>query len=108
VPQVSEIDALELKRRLDSGEALTVLDVREPWEVAIARVPGSLHIPMGEVPARLGELDAARDLIVMCKSGGRSLRVAQFLAARGFGRVANLTGGIDAWKRDIDPTLDTY
>ncbi len=108
MPAIPEIEPLELKRRLDAGEALTVLDVREPWEVAIARIPGSLHIPMGEIPARLGELDPDRELIVMCKAGGRSLRTAQFLASSGFGRVANLTGGIDAWTRDIDPKLDSY
>jgi len=108
MPAIPEIEVLELKRRLDGGEPLTVLDVREPWEVAIARIPGSLHIPLGEVPARLGELDSGRQLIVMCKAGGRSLRAAQFLAGRGFARVANLTGGIDAWTRDIDPTLPTY
>ena len=108
MPPIPEIEPLELKRRLDAGEALTVLDVREPWEVAIARIPGSLHIPMGEIPARLGELDRDRELIVLCKAGGRSLRTAQFLADRGFGRVTNLTGGIDAWTRDIDPKLDPY
>jgi rhodanese-related sulfurtransferase len=105
---IPEIEPRELKRRLDAGEALTLLDVREPWEVAIARIPGSLHIPLGEVPARLGELDSDGALIVMCKVGGRSLRAAQFLAARGFSHVANLSGGIDAWARDIDPGLPSY
>jgi sulfur-carrier protein adenylyltransferase/sulfurtransferase len=105
---IPEIEPLELKRRLDAGESLTVLDVREPWEIAIARIPGTLNIPMGEVPARLGELNSGAELVVMCKVGGRSLRVAQFLAARGFGRVANLAGGIDAWARDIDPGLPGY
>lgn len=105
---IAEIDARVLKQRLDAGERLTVLDVREPWEVAIARIPGSLHIPMAEVPARLGELDREAPLVVMCKVGGRSARVAQFLAARGFSQVANLAGGIDAWARDIDSSLPTY
>jgi adenylyltransferase/sulfurtransferase len=105
---IPEIEPLELKRRLDAGESLTVLDVREPWELAIARIPGTLHIPLGEVPARLDELDSGAELVVMCKVGGRSQRVAQFLAARGFGNVRNLAGGIDAWARDIDPTLPGY
>ena len=105
---VPEMAPSELKRRLDAGESLTVLDVREPWECQIARLNSSLNIPLGEVPARLGELDRNSELIVMCKAGGRSRRAAEFLAARGFGRVANLAGGIDAWARDIDPSLPTY
>ena len=105
---IPEIEPLELKRRLDAGEALTLLDVREPWEVAIARIPGSLNIPMSEVPARLGELDSGGELIVMCKVGGRSLRAAQFLAVRGFGHVANLAGGIDAWSQQVDERVPRY
>jgi rhodanese-related sulfurtransferase len=105
---IPELEPLELKRRLDAGESVAVLDVREPWELAIARLPGTLHIPLGELPARLSELDPNAELVVMCKVGGRSLRAAQFLAARGFSRVANLAGGIDAWARDIDPSLSGY
>ncbi|MGA8705874.1 MAG: rhodanese-like domain-containing protein [Steroidobacteraceae bacterium] len=105
---IAEIRAVELKRRLDAGEKLTLLDVREPWEVAIARIPGSLNIPLGEVPQRLGELDSRAPLVVMCKVGGRSLRAAQFLAGRGFGDVANLSGGIDAWTQEVDPGVPMY
>ena len=105
---VPEIAPQELKRRLDAGESLTVLDVREPWECAIARLPGTLNIPLTEVPSRLGELDSGAEMIVMCKAGGRSRRAAEFLSAYGFGHVANLAGGIDAWARDIDPSLPTY
>jgi len=108
MPPITEIEPLELKRRLDAGEPLAVLDVREPWEVAIARLPGSRHIPLGELPARIGELDSSAELIVMCKAGGRSLRAAMFLQTRGFSHVANLTGGIDAWTRDVDPSLQSY
>ena len=105
---VPEIGPQELKRRLDRGETLQVLDVREPWECAIACLPGSLNIPLSDIPRRLRELDAASELIVMCKVGGRSRRVAEFLRAQGFERVANLAGGIDAWTRDIDPSLSSY
>jgi len=105
---VTEISPQEIKRRLDAGESLTVLDVREPWECAIARLPGTMHIPLGELPARVGELNRAAELITLCKAGGRSRRAAEFLLSHGFSRVANLTGGIDAWARDIDPTLPTY
>jgi adenylyltransferase/sulfurtransferase len=103
-----EISVQELKARLDAGEQFQLLDVREPWEVAIARLPGSTHIPLGQLPARLGELQADSDLVVMCKSGGRSRRAAELLLARGFARAANLSGGIDAWAAEIDPDLPTY
>ena len=105
---VTEVSATELKRRLDAGERLCVLDVREPWEVAIASLPGSVHIPLNQIPLRLKELDADSDIIVMCKVGGRSRRAAEFLARSGFAKVANLSGGIDAWTADVDPTLPSY
>jgi rhodanese-related sulfurtransferase len=105
---VTEIAPAELKQRLDAGEHLCVLDVREPWEVAIAHLPGSVHIPMYQIPARLKELDADSDIIVMCKAGNRSRRAAEFLAQSGFHKVSNLTGGIDAWTTAVDPTLPTY
>jgi sulfur-carrier protein adenylyltransferase/sulfurtransferase len=103
-----EIDPTEFKRRLDSADAVRLIDVREPWEVAIAGLAQAVNIPLNELPQRLQELDPNADIVVMCKSGGRSRRAAAFLVSRGFGRVANLTGGIDAWTRDIDPTLQTY
>ncbi|MFI4914105.1 MAG: rhodanese-like domain-containing protein, partial [Steroidobacterales bacterium] len=85
-----------------------VLDVREPWEFAISRLAGSVNIPLNEIPLRLKELDADSDIIVMCKAGGRSRSAAAFLLARGFNKVANLHGGIDAWACDIDPGLPSY
>jgi rhodanese-related sulfurtransferase len=105
---VPELPPQQLKRRLDAGEPLRLLDVREPWECAIARLPGSVNIPLGEITSRWQELDAESEIIVVCKAGSRSRRVAQFLSAQGFGRVANLSGGIDAWTRDIDPSLPSY
>jgi adenylyltransferase/sulfurtransferase len=105
---VPELAPLQVKRRLDAGEPLRLLDVREPWECAIAQLSGSVNIPMGEIPSRLQELDADSDIVVVCKAGSRSRRVAQFLSAHGFGRVANLAGGVDAWTRDIDPSLASY
>ncbi len=105
---VPEITPLELRRRLDAGEALTVLDVREPWECAIARLAASINIPLDELPGRLRELDSHATTIVMCKAGGRSRRAAQFLAGAGFDQAVNLAGGIDAWARDVDPGLPTY
>jgi rhodanese-related sulfurtransferase len=85
-----------------------LLDVREPWEVAICVIPGSSAIPMGEVPARIDELDPSRPVVCICHHGMRSARVAGFLESRGFADVVNLDGGIDAWAHDVDPSLAKY
>src|SRR3954469_4761626 len=102
---VTQIDPAGLKAKMDARESFCLLDVREPWEVELASIPGSVFIPMHEIPTRLQELDARSEIIVMCKAGGRSQRAAEFLAARGYGKVRNLQGGIDAWSRDIDPDV---
>lgn len=85
-----------------------VLDVREPWEVQTAALPGILHIPMREIPRRLAELDAAREVVCLCHHGGRSMQVAAFLEQQGYGRVYNLAGGIDAWSRTVDAAVPLY
>jgi rhodanese-related sulfurtransferase len=96
-----------LERR--GGSELTLLDVREDWEIALAPVPSEfVHIPMGEIAERFGELDAGKETVVICRSGGRSAQVAHFLEAQGFSSVFNLAGGILAWSRDIDPTIPQY
>lgn len=105
---VPEISVQELKRRRDAGEPLQLLDVREPWECAIVSLPGAVQIPLQQLPRRLKELSSEGEVVAMCKSGGRSRRAAEFLQSAGFGKVANLTGGIDAWIDEIDPTLPTY
>lgn len=105
---VREISPAEFVARRERGEPMVLLDVREAHELAIASVPGILHIPMGQVPERLSELDPAQEIVVLCRSGGRSLQVARFLESRGYGNVANLTGGILAWGRDLDPSLPAY
>jgi rhodanese-related sulfurtransferase len=105
---VREITPAELQARRAAGAAPVVLDVREGWELEVARIPDVLHIPMNEVAAKLGELNPEHELVVMCRSGGRSMQVAQFLARNGFSSVANLTGGILAWSRDVDPSVATY
>jgi adenylyltransferase/sulfurtransferase len=104
---VAEVSPLALKARLAGPDAPLVLDVREPWELAIVRLDGTRDIPMNEVPARLSELPRDRDIVVMCRSGGRSLKVAEYLDRMGY-RTTNLTGGILAWARDVDPALPTY
>src|SRR5215469_3134619 len=104
---VPEVSVNELDSRLRAADPPVVLDVREPWERDIARLTGTLDIPMGEISARLAELPKDRDIVVMCRSGGRSSKVADYLLRMGY-RAANLTGGILAWARDVDPTIKTY
>lgn len=101
-----EIDVATAAQLLRRGALL--LDVREPYEVAVCAIPGSRHIPMRHIPAALDELPADRDILVLCHHGGRSLRVMQFLRANGFTRVSNVAGGIDAWALQIDPALPRY
>lgn len=91
---------------MDARAQFCLLDVREPWEVARASLPGSVCIPLQEIPSRMQELDAGAEIIVMCQAGMRSQRAAEFLAGRGFSRVVNLRGGIAAWARQFDPGLD--
>jgi len=98
----------ELLDRQNSGELWRLLDVREAWEIEIARLPGAQSIPMQEIPARLGDLDPAASVAVLCHSGGRSARVADWLIDRGFATVANIEGGIDAWAIEIDATIPRY
>lgn len=104
IPQVTPT---ELKQRLDAGQDVFVLDVREPFEYQIANIGGTL-IPLNEVPQRLGEIDREREVVVHCKSGGRSQRAAEFLAQQGYAKVSNLAGGITAWSNEVDPTLPKY
>ena len=106
---VTELSVEEMKAKIDAAESpLTVVDVREAWELDISRLSFARHIPMGEIPQRIGELDPQTPTIVMCRSGGRSLQVAWFLEGRGFRSVSNLTGGILAWGERIDPLLRPY
>jgi rhodanese-related sulfurtransferase len=106
---VAEISPQEFIARRERGDALLLIDVREDWEIKLAPVPSAvLHIPMGSMAERIAELDAKAEVVVICRSGKRSMQVAQFLEQRGFDRVANLTGGILAWGRDIDPSIPAY
>jgi rhodanese-related sulfurtransferase len=104
---IPEITPAEFVARRERGEDLTLLDVREDWELSVANVPGTTHIPMGQIAARVSELDASKETIVLCRSGRRSLEVAKYLQQNGF-RAVNLAGGILAWSRDVDATIPTY
>jgi adenylyltransferase/sulfurtransferase len=105
---VPEITPLELKARIDRGDDLVLLDVREPHETQICDLDGSTLIPLGDVPRRFSELDRGRDLVVYCRSGVRSARAVQFLARQGFDRAVNLTGGILRWIDEVDPAQPKY
>jgi rhodanese-related sulfurtransferase len=105
---VRELSAEELKARRDRGENPLVIDVREAWELQLASIPGVVHVPMNQVPARLAEFSRDAETIVMCHAGGRSMRVAQYLVSQGFTNVANLDGGIAAWSQSVDATVARY
>lgn len=85
-----------------------LLDVREPWEQQICRIEGSELMPMRAVPARIHELEPDREIVCVCHHGGRSMHVAMFLERQGFANVYNLTGGVDAWARQVEPAMPTY
>lgn len=104
---VAQISVKELKQRMDAGEDVQLIDVREPYEAQIAQIGGKL-IPQGEVPNRLAEIDKGREVVVHCKSGGRSQRIAEFLKQAGYEKVANVAGGITAWSNEIDPGVPKY
>jgi adenylyltransferase/sulfurtransferase len=104
---IPQMTVQELKQRRDAGEDIFILDVREPYEYQIANIGGTL-IPMNQVPQRLAEIDRDREIVVQCRSGARSQRVAEFLAAQGYPNVKNLAGGILAWSDQIDPTVQKY
>ena len=105
---VGQVTAPELKARRDRGEQPLVIDVREDWELQLARIPDVVHVPMNQLPARLAEFSPDTETIVMCHAGGRSMRVAQYLANQGFTKVYNLSGGISAWSELVDATVPQY
>ncbi len=106
--EVPAINVRELKRRLDARENFVLVDVREPFEHDIARIPGSKLIPLGELPGRLSELDSADEIVLHCKSGRRSAQALRVLKEAGFARLWNVSGGIEAWADQIDPSVPKY
>jgi adenylyltransferase/sulfurtransferase len=104
---IPQITVQELKARMDAGEDVQLIDVREPWEAQIAQIGGKL-IPQNDVPNRLAEIDRNREVVVHCKGGGRSQRIAEFLQQQGYPKVANLAGGITAWSDQIDQKVPKY
>jgi molybdopterin/thiamine biosynthesis adenylyltransferase/rhodanese-related sulfurtransferase len=104
---IPQITVKELKRRIDAGEDVQLIDVREPYEFQIAQIGGKL-IPQNDVPQRLAEIDRDREVVVHCRSGARSQRIAEFLKQAGYPRVVNLAGGILAWSDEIDARVQKY
>lgn len=100
----------ELKAWLDdpAREKPLLLDVREPWEFALCHIDGAELMPLQSVPARIGELNPEREIVVICHHGVRSMHAARFLEHSGFTRVINLSGGVDAWAREAAPAMPTY
>lgn len=107
---VKQIDVHELNRKLGSDESIHLLDVRQPWERDIATLPDSQLVPLPELQARVAEIKPAAGtlLVVFCHHGIRSLTAARFLEQTGFPAVVSLAGGIDAWSREVDPTVPRY
>jgi len=105
---VSELSVEELAQWRASGKPFVLLDVREPFELQAASLPDALHIPMREIPARMKELDRSVEIAVLCHHGGRSARLAQFLAMQGFASVHNVAGGIDAYAKRVDTSIARY
>lgn len=106
---LQEISATELKRRLDLGDDIQIIDVREPVEVSIAKIPNSIHIPLAQIVNRMAEIDPSRETVIHCKLGGRSARAIEALRRSGFGgNLTNLKGGIIAWSNEVDPSVPKY
>ena len=110
MPGMREISGRELAATLERGESVYLIDVREPWEHALAALPDSVLVPLGQLEAQASELapPAGALVVTYCHHGVRSLSAAAFLARTGFGDVRSLAGGLDAWSREIDPTMPRY
>jgi adenylyltransferase/sulfurtransferase len=106
--EVPTITAIELKKKIDRKDKFVLVDVREPYEYDICNISGSKLIPLGELPARLSELDSADDIVLHCKVGGRSAKALKILQDAGFRKLNNLQGGILAWSEKIDPSIPKY
>lgn len=106
---IEEISATELKRRIDAGDDIQLIDVRQPDEYAFAKINGAKLIPLGEVARRMNEINPSRETVVHCKMGGRSAKAIEILKQAGFsGELKNLKGGITAWSNEVNPKVPKY
>jgi rhodanese-related sulfurtransferase len=101
----AQLSPKDLKARLDANEPLTMIDVREDWEVALGKLPDAAHIVMNTIPDHLDEIPKDRPVVFICRSGQRSEAVANWVQAQGWTNVLNLTGGVQRWMQDVDPTF---
>ena len=107
-PPPREISVDDLSRRRSGGEKIALLDVRDPWEVEICRLPDSLDVPLAHLPERVDALPREGMLVILCHHGMRSEQAVRWLRSQGFANAVNLAGGIDAWARLVDPAMRTY
>jgi sulfur-carrier protein adenylyltransferase/sulfurtransferase len=105
---VPEISPVEVKKWMDEKKPFVLVDVREPHEFQICRIPGSTLIPLGDVPKRMNELNSADEIVVHCRSGVRSAKAVELLMKSGFRKIHNLKGGVLAWSDQVDPSLPKY
>lgn len=107
---IKQIRASQLAEWLADANrpAPLLLDVREPWELALCQIEGAVHVPMHLIPVRCSEFDTQRDIVVICHHGGRSMQVGMFLERKGCGSVFNLAGGIEGWACEVDPGMNRY
>lgn len=103
-----DLSPKEVKAKLDRGDKIVLLDVREPAEDDIARIEGRVLIPLADLPQRVGELDPSAEIIAYCQAGIRSMKAAQFLRKQGFNNCWNMAGGIDLWSVEVDPSVPRY
>ena len=106
---MEQITATELKKRLDAGDDIQLIDVRQPDEYDFAKIEGAKLIPLGEIVSRMDEIDPTRETVLHCKAGGRSAKAIEALQRAGFkGELKNLAGGITAWSNEVDPKIPKY
>ncbi|HEX7707106.1 MAG TPA: rhodanese-like domain-containing protein [Thermoanaerobaculia bacterium] len=101
----TDITPAEVAEKLSKGEALQLIDVREPYEWSAGHIEGAEHVPLAQLPQKLAQLDRDRVTVMICRSGGRSERARQYLRQAGFEQVLNMTGGMQRWAREVDPTI---
>ena len=105
---IKEISVQSLNKKINNNEFFLLIDVREIQELEISKISQSIHIPMNTIPENLNQIESSKPVIIMCKSGGRSAKVCQYLQDQGYLNIYNLKGGIISWALEIDSNMDTY
>ncbi|MDC0145387.1 rhodanese-like domain-containing protein [bacterium] len=105
---IKEISVQSLNKKINNNEKISLIDVREDEELKISKISQSIHIPMKTIPDNLNQISSDKTIIIMCKTGGRSAQVCEYLSNQGYSNVYNLKGGIISWALEIDSTVDIY